>query len=66
MDLMYSLIFQLNSWMNVSNVAYTTVNHIITEVFESYEKGANFTRKKIETLLRSEGMKKETIDKLLK
>ena len=50
----------------MSNVGYTTVNHIITEVFESYEKGANFTRKKIEILLRSEGMEKETIDKLLK
>ena len=50
----------------MSNVGYTTVNHIITEVFESNEKGANFTRKKIETLLRSDGMEKETIDKLLK
>ena len=49
----------------MSNVAYTTVNQIVKEVFESYEKGVNFTRKKIELLLCSEGMETEKITKLL-
>lgn len=56
---------QFNSWMNVSNIAYSTVNIIVNEVFESYKKGVAFTKKRIGTKLRLEGLDEEKVTELL-
>ena len=51
--------------MNVSNIAYSTVNIIVKEVFESYNKGINFASGKIAAILRDVGMDEEKIKELL-
>ena len=51
--------------MNVSNIAYSTVNIIVKEVFESYKKGVAFTKKRIGTKLRLEGLDEVKIIELL-
>ena len=51
--------------MNVSNVAYSTVNTIVKEVFTSYKSGVNFTKKIIGMKLREEGLDEEKIAFLL-
>ena len=51
--------------MNVSNVAYSTVNFIVKEVFSSYEKGVEFTMKKIENKLHEVGVDEEKIKRLM-
>ena len=37
--------------MNVSNIAYSSVNIIVKEVFDSYRKGVKFTVEKVKTKL---------------
>ena len=51
--------------MNVSNIAYSTVNIIVKEVFECYKKGVNYTKKRIKTKLEQEGVEEERITELL-
>ena len=51
--------------MNINNIAYSTVNIIVKELFAAYDKGVEFTRKKIESKLKDEGDEKEMIDEIL-
>ena len=51
--------------MNVSNIAHTTVNTIVKEVFESYNKGICFTKKKIKKKLQEDKVSDEKIEDLL-
>ena len=51
--------------MNISNIAYTTVNVIIKEVFEAYDKGVNFTRNKVESKLRELEVGEDKIEAVL-
>ena len=40
-----ALAITINTWMNISGIAYSTVNLIVKEVFDSYERGVDFTKK---------------------
>ena len=51
--------------MNVSHIAYSTVNLIVREVFGSYKKGVLFTVKKLEAKLREEGIDDDKIERLV-
>jgi hypothetical protein len=51
--------------MNVSHIAYSTVNLIVREVFGSYKKGVSFTVKKLESKLREEGIEDDKIQRLV-
>ena len=51
--------------MNVSNIAYSTVNVIIKELFESYSKGSKFVSGRIATVLRDDGLEEGKIKELL-
>ena len=62
---LHELTFQFNTWMNVSNIAYTTANIIIKEIFSSYKKGVDFTKKKINAKLVDEGIDEEKISRIL-
>ena len=52
-----ALSITMNTWMNISGIAYSTVNNIVVELFNSYEKGVEYSRQKIEKVLRSEDVK---------
>jgi hypothetical protein len=60
-----ALAMQFNSWMNVKNIAYSTVNSIVSEVFNSYEQGVNTTKERIKLILSEDGWDKVKIDDLL-
>ena len=47
--------------MNVSNIAYSSVNIIVKEVFDSYQKGVKFTVEKVKTKLSEAGVASEKI-----
>ena len=51
--------------MNVSNIAYSTVNTVVTEIFNSYEKGVHFTVEKIKSKLMEEGVDQKNIHEIL-
>ena len=51
--------------MNVSNIAYSTINTVVTEIFNSYEKGVHFTVEKIKLKLMEEGVDQKNIDEIL-
>ena len=54
-----------NSWMNVKGIAWSTVNAIVQEVFESYNKGVVFTKRKIRSRMLADGVETETIENAL-
>ena len=60
-----ALAMQFNSWMNVKNIAYSTVNSIVSEVFNSYEQGVNTTKERINLILSEDGWDKVKINDLL-
>ena len=60
-----ALAMTFNTWANVKNIPYTTVSLIVTEVFNSYQQGVEFTKKKIRKLLVSEGIEVSKVDNLL-
>ena len=60
-----ALAIQFNSWMNVQNIAYTTVNLIVSEVFNSFQKGVDVTRRKVRGILINEGLAADVIEKVL-
>ena len=51
-----ALCIQFNNWSNVQNIANSTVNLKVGEVFNSYQRGVEVTKTKISRLLESEGM----------
>ena len=56
---------QFNTWMNVKNIAYSTVNLIVTEVFNTYQQGVDVTKNKIKALLINEKLESSKINELL-
>ena len=60
-----ALAMQFNSWMNVKNIAYTTVNSIVSEVFNSYEQGVNTTKERIRLHLSKDSWDEVKIEDLL-
>ena len=60
-----ALAMTFNMWMNVKNIAYSTVNLIVAEVFNSYEQGVNLTKGKISRLLQGDGMSADEISRIL-
>ena len=54
-----ALAITFNSWMNVSGIAYKTVNSIVKEVFESYNRGRQYTKAKILEILEKSGIASE-------
>ena len=60
-----ALCIQFNNWSNVQNIAHSTVNLIVEEVFNSYQRGVEVTKAKISRLMEGEGMTEERITKIL-
>ena len=60
-----ALAMTFNEWMNVKNLAYSTVNFVVSEIFNSYEKGVHFTVEKIKSKLMEEGIDQKTIQEIL-
>merc|ERR1711867_233818 len=60
-----ALAMTFNEWMNVNNLAYSTVNTVVGEIFNSYEKGVHFTVEKIKSKLMEEGVDQKTIQAIL-
>lgn len=56
-----ALAITFNSWMNVKGIAWSTVNSIVTEVFESYRKGVEFTKSKIRRKLLESGIREDEV-----
>ena len=56
-----ALAITFNSWMNVKVIAWSTVNSIVTEVFESYRKGVEFTKSKIRRKLLESGIREDEV-----
>ena len=48
-----ALAITFNTWGNISGIPYSTVNCIVKEVFNSYTRGVEFTRRKLEGRLRN-------------
>ena len=63
---MRSLAVCINTWMNISGIPYSTVNQIVKEIFNSYEKGADVTKSKVKAVLQREGVSVATIENVLK
>ena len=60
-----ALAMQFNSWMNVKNIAYSTVNEIVTEIFNSYQQGVTVTKDRIKKHLEIDGWDSSKIWELL-
>ena len=58
-----SIVF--NSWMNVANIPWSTVNDIVAQVFNTYDKGVEFTKTKIKKILVDDGIDDESVIKLI-
>ena len=50
--------------MNVSNIAYTSINMIVKEVFNSYNKGSKFTVERITRKLEEAGVSSEVVNEV--
>ena len=53
---MRSLAISMNTWMNISGISYSTVNQIVTEIFDSYGLGAQVTKSRVKALMSSQGV----------
>ena len=60
-----ALAITFNTWMNISGIAYTTVNGIVKEVFDSYDKGVEFSKMKIKEKLKAEEIEDCKIEEIL-
>ena len=60
-----ALCIQFNNWSNVKNIAYSTVNLIVSEVFNSYQRGVEVTKNKIVNLMESDGVPADKIKRIL-
>ena len=59
-----SLAICFNTWMNVSGIPYSTVNGIVTEIFNSYGRGSDVTFSRVKKLLKTEGVGEDIIKKV--
>ena len=62
---MRALANTFNTWMNISGVAYSTVNMIMKEVFNSYDRGMEFIREKILAKLRKTSVNLDEVENAL-
>ena len=53
-----------NTWMNVRNIAYSTVQEIVTEYFESHSMGAEICKKNLEKLLQDKGLDASLVNEM--
>ena len=60
-----ALAITINTWMNISGVAYTTVNEIVGELFGSYEKGKDYIKKKLRKKLMNDQLNGDKIEEIL-
>ena len=61
-----ALAITINSWMCVKHIPFTTVNVIVAEVFNSYQKGVDTTKKNVQKALTEIGLPSTTIEDILK
>ena len=61
-----SLSIVFNNWMNVSGIPYSTVNLIVSEVFKSYQMGADLTKHHIGNILIGQGFDEKQVKDILK
>ena len=54
-----------NNWMNIANIPWTTVNDIVAEVFDSYDKGVEYTKRSIRKRLAEDGISIQNINAIL-
>ena len=62
---MKALSILFNTWMNISNISWSTVNEIVVQVFDSYDKGAAYTKEIIGKRLAGDGLETEKINEIL-
>ena len=62
---MKSLAISINTWMNISGVAYSTVNQIVKEIFNSYGKGSEVTKWRVKILMEKEGLGQAIVKQIL-
>ena len=60
-----ALSMTFNNWMNVKNIAYSTVNSIVSEVFNSYEHGVEVTKERVKDLLVKDGWDVHKVEEFL-
>ena len=60
-----ALCIQFNNWSNVKNIAYSTVNLIVSEVFNSCQRGVEVTKNKISKLMEKDGVPSDKIKHIL-
>ena len=60
-----ALSMTFNSWMNVKNIAYSTVNSIVSEVFSSYEHGVEVTKGRVKDHLLKDGWDVNQVEEFL-
>ena len=61
-----ALAITINTWMCVKHIPFTTVNVIVAEVFNSYQKGVDTTKKNMEKALTEIGLPLTNIEDILK
>ena len=61
-----ALAITINSWICVKHIPFTTVNVIVSEVFNSYQKGVDTTKKNILKALTEIGLPMTNIEDILK
>ena len=49
----------INSWMCVKHIPFSTVNVIVAEVFNSYQKGVDTTKKNVQKALTEIGLRRK-------
>ena len=60
-----SLSIVFNNWMNVAGIPYSTVNLIVSEVFKSYQMGADLTKHHIRNILISQGFDEKQVQDII-
>ena len=60
-----ALAMQFNCWMNIQNIAYSTVNVIVSEVFNSFHQGVTVTKEKVREHLVHDGWEHAKVEDLL-
>ena len=62
---MRSLAISMNTWMNISGISYSTVNQIVTEIFDSYGLGAEVTKSRVKVMMSSHGVSESIVHQVL-
>ena len=60
-----SLAITFNTWSNVKNIAHSTVNDVVVEIFKSYKHGVEVTQKRVKKILLEGGIDAAYVEKLI-